>query len=426
MGQLAFLVLYAQGATIYLTNKTLERTPPVEDSVWDWGGLSSDSLVGNQVGHRSAPAPATLTKRNIKKLQKMNKLMEKIRFYPEVYPHCNKMVEVSWMGSEPFTEASPYPSTYVCPLRNLLVMLVHFGLQEISYLFVIVHTLSELCTLIESGPRKGAQGPELPISIAQKSRLWLLVRHLRSSYPQHTRIPTGETPSPHENDRVHMTTSLRSTTPMELGQFANHTISRDILPVERCSTVEVVNILIKKNLVQTAQTILQYDINGQTLTELIYSFDRKTSKLCCPTGIGGFGLSNEAVLQIRTVIDEFTRTYGFIHYSAVSPWSRSLTAYRTIRLKITTGKGLGAPGILRPDRRFYQSIAPEAPTWFLRALLSARQDVGSPANDCLLIYKYQENDRVAFLQGNEPLQTYGIVEGSEIFLNSSQLSHGEK
>jgi len=419
VGQLAFLALYAQGATIYLTHKTSEPTPPAEDSVWDWGWLSDDSLVGNQVGHQSAPSAATLTKSNIKRLQKMNKLMEKIRFYPGVCPHCNKMVEVAWMGSDPFTEASPYPPTYVCPLRNLLlVMLARFGLQEISYLFEIVHTLSELCTLVKSGPRKGAQGPDLPIPIAQKSRLWLLVTHLQSSYPQHMRIPMEETPSPHEKNQAHISTSLWNTTPMELGQFVNHDISRDILPVEKWSTVEVANILIKKNLVQTAQTILQYDINGQTLTELIYSFDQKTSKLCCPTGIGGFGLSNEAVVQIRTAIDEFTRTYGFIHYSAVSPWSRRLTTHRTIRLKITTGIGLGAPGILSPGQTgtFYQSIALEAPTQLLRALLSARQDVGSPANDCLLIYKHQENDRYAFLERNESLQTYGIVEGSEIFL----------
>jgi hypothetical protein len=180
----------------------------------------------------------------------MNKLMEKIRFYPEVCPHCNKMVEVAWMGSDPFTEASPYPPTYVCPLRNLLlVMLARFGLQEISYLFEIVHTLSELCTLVESGPRKGAQGPDLPIPIAQKSRLWLLVTHLQSSYPQHMRIPMEETPSPHEKNQAHISTSLWNTTPMELGQFVNHDIWRDILPVEKWSTVEVANILIKKNLV---------------------------------------------------------------------------------------------------------------------------------------------------------------------------------
>jgi hypothetical protein len=162
------------------------------------------------------------------------------------------------------------------------------------------------------------------------------------------RIPMEETPSPHEKNQAHISTSLWNTTPMELGQFVNHDISCDILPLEKWSTVEFANILIKMNLVQTAQTILQYDINGQTLTELIYSFDQKTSKLCCPTGIGGFGLSNEAVVQIRTAIDEFTRTYGFIHYSAVSPWSRRLTTHRTIRLKITTGIGLGAPGILGP------------------------------------------------------------------------------
>jgi hypothetical protein len=41
-----------------------------------------------------------------------------------------------------------------------------------------------------------------------------------------------ETPSPHEKNQVHISSSLRNTTPMELGQFVNHDISRDILPVE--------------------------------------------------------------------------------------------------------------------------------------------------------------------------------------------------
>ena len=164
--------------------------------------------------------------------------------------------------------------------------------------------------------------------------------------------------------------------------------------------------------------VLQLDVNGQTLTELLYSFDHSTSKLCRPTGNGGLGLSKEVVLQIQIAIDKFTRSHGFTHYSTVSPWSRRLIAHHTIQLKIITGQGLGAPGILGPGKigTFYQRIAPEAPTQSLRELLSARQDLGPSAKDCLLIYQHQENGRTDFLQNDNPLQNYGITEGSEIFL----------
>jgi hypothetical protein len=60
----------------------------------------------------------------------------------------------------------------MCTLRNLLLkMLDHFVLREIAYLFEIVHTLSELCDLIESDPRKGAQGPNLPTSLDHKTQI---------------------------------------------------------------------------------------------------------------------------------------------------------------------------------------------------------------------------------------------------------------
>ena len=37
VGQLMFLALHEQGATIYLTHKTLEPTPPMVDPLWDLG-----------------------------------------------------------------------------------------------------------------------------------------------------------------------------------------------------------------------------------------------------------------------------------------------------------------------------------------------------------------------------------------------------
>ena len=70
---------------------------------------------------------------------------------------------------------------------------------------------------------------------------------------------------------------------------------------------------------------------------------------------------------------------------------------------------LGAPGILGPGKigTFYQRIAPEAPTQSLRELLSARQDLGPSAKDCLLIYQHQENGRTDFLQNdNLPAALY--------------------
>ena len=92
--------------------------------------------------------------------------------------------------------------------------------------------------------------------------------------------------------------------------------------------------------------------------------------------------------------------------------------YHTVQLKIMTGQGLGGPGIRGPEAVgiFYQHISTVAPIQSLREILSARPDLGPPARDRLMIYYHEEKYRTDLLQNDKSLQSYGITEGSEIFL----------
>jgi hypothetical protein len=319
----------------------------------------------------------------------MNALLKEIRFYPEVCPHCHKMIKVPWEQRTPFTEASPYPSTYACPLHNILLqMLNRFGLQEIAYLFKAVHTLSELCYLIESGPQKWAKGPDIPVSLAQKSHLWLLVNHLRSTYPQCMRAYTGGTPPYREGAPDRAMVICQDTVLAKLGRIFYHTLPwPSESPIEQWPTVQVANLLLKFNLTQAALMVLSLDINGQTLTELLYYFDHATSKLCRPTCDGGLGLNNDSIMKIRSILDEFSRSQGFVHYSAISPGSRQRLAHHTIKLQIVTRQDVGSSGILGQGalKTYYQHIVPDAPTRALRELLGARPDLSPSAKDGLLM-----------------------------------------
>jgi len=164
--------------------------------------------------------------------------------------------------------------------------------------------------------------------------------------------------------------------------------------------------------------VLSLDINGQTLTELLYYFDHATSKLCRPTCDGGLGLNNDSIMKIRSILDEFSRSQGFVHYSAISPGSRQRLAHHTIKLQIVTRQDVGSSGILGQGalKTLYQHIVPDAPTLSLRELLGARPDLSPSAKDGLLMYRNPETDETITLQQDTPLQAYGIGEGSEILL----------
>ena len=393
VGQLKFLTFHTQGATIYLTRKGV--APPTLDPPWDLGWTVPDRRRET----------ATTSERNNKKIQKMNKLLKITRYEPDACHHCGRVVEVPWTRRGPPADTPPYPSSYVCPLRSLLLrMLDRFGLQEIAYLFDTIHTLSELCNVVKLSP---SRGPDLPISLDQQTRLWLLVHNLHSSFPQYRAALTQQTTSP-----------TRNMAPMELSPLWHRTISRTILPAERWTTAEVAIRLLRHDLGQASQMALRQNINGQTLTELLYTFEDNTSRLSRPTGNGGLGLSRDAVFQIQADLQGFTRIHGFVHYSIFAPRTRRLEAYHTVQLRIVTGQGLGVPGILGPEAigTFYQQIDIEEPVQALRKILSIRQDLGLAADDGHLIHRHQDNGIAHFLQNDQTLQSYGITEGSEIFL----------
>jgi hypothetical protein len=110
--------------------------------------------------------------------------------------HCSRTA-----GPNTNMRSPPYPANNTCPLHNLLIeMLDRSGLGKIAYLFDRIHTLSELSNLFgsveqnnlfDSGPRI-LQDPNLPISPEQKTRLWLLVNILHSSFPQYRVARTQE------------------------------------------------------------------------------------------------------------------------------------------------------------------------------------------------------------------------------------------
>ena len=165
--------------------------------------------------------------------------------------------------------------------------------------------------------------------------------------------------------------------------------------------------MLRHDLGQASQMALRQNINGQTLTELLYTFEDNTSRLSRPTGNGGLGLSRDAVFQIQADLQGFTRIHGFVHYSIFVPRTRRLEAYHTVQLKIVTGQGLGVPGILGPEAigTFYQQIDIEEPVQALRKILSIRQDLGLAADDGHLIHRHQDNGIAHFLQNDQTLQS---------------------
>jgi hypothetical protein len=121
------------------------------------------------------------------------------------------------------------------------------------------------------------------------------------------------------------------------------------------------------------------------------------------------------VNRIQEDVQGFTRTNGFVHYSAFAPRSRRLEAHHTVQIQILKGQGLGAPGILAPYIGIvYQRIATEETIQSLRQVLSARTDVSPMHSEEGPLTFRQDNDIVVFLQNDKTLQSYGIKEGSEI------------
>ncbi len=216
--------------------------------------------------------------------------------------HCSRTV-----GPNTNMRSPPYPSTNTCPLHNLLIeMLDRSGLGKIAYLFDRIHTLSELSNLFgsvelinlfDSGPRTGTQDPNLPISPDQKTRIWLLVNTLHSSFPQYRVDRTQEMSSE--------PTPIRDTVLMELGTLWQRTVSRH-RPVDQWTTTDVAKRLHRLDQGQTSLRALQNNIDGQSLTTLTYTFDNQThhnSKLCHPAESGGLGLNIQSVNLI--VLDLF-------------------------------------------------------------------------------------------------------------------------
>jgi hypothetical protein len=121
-----------------------------------------------------------------KDMQKMDKVWKSTHNRSGKCHHFSRTA-----GPNTNTRSPSYPSTDTCPLHNLLIeMLDHSGLGKIAYLFDRIHTLSELnslfgsaehSNLFDSGPRTGIQDPNLPISLDQQTRLWLLVNSLHSN-----------------------------------------------------------------------------------------------------------------------------------------------------------------------------------------------------------------------------------------------------
>jgi hypothetical protein len=274
-----------------------------------------------------------------KDMQKMDELWKSTHNRSRKCHHCSRTV-----GSNTNMRSPSYPSTNTCPLQNLLIeMLDRSGLGKIAYLFDRIHTLSELSNLFgsaeqsnffDSGPRTEVQDPNLPISPDQKTRLWMLVNSLHSSFPQYKVARTQEMNTE--------PTPIRDTGQMELGSLWQRTVSRH-RPVEQWTTTDVAKLLHRLDQDQTSLLALQNNIDGQVLTTLLYTFDKQAhhnSKLCHPTESGGLGLSIQAVNWIQEDVQGFTRTNGFVHYSASAPRSRRLEAHRTVQIQIHRTSGV--------------------------------------------------------------------------------------
>jgi hypothetical protein len=188
--------------------------------------------------------------------------------------------------------------------------------------------------------------------------------------------------------------------------------------VEQWTTTDVAKRLHRLDQGQTSLLALQNNIDGQTLTTILYTFGKQAhhnNKLCHQAESGGLGLSIQAVNWIQEDVQGFTRTNGFVHYSASDPRSRRLEVHHTVQIQILKGQGLGAPRILAPYIGIvYQRIATEETIQSLRQVLSARADVSPMHTEEGPLTFRQENGIVVFIQNDNTLQRYGITEGSEI------------
>jgi hypothetical protein len=141
IGQLKFLALHAQGATIYLTSRPRSNdppdTPPTVDPAWDLGWM---------IPHPEREIPTIAKKKYDKNMQQMDEAWKSTFNRSGKCHHCSRTA-----GPNTNTTSPSYPSTDTCPLHNLLIeMLDRSGLGKIAYLFDRIHTLSELSNLLGS------------------------------------------------------------------------------------------------------------------------------------------------------------------------------------------------------------------------------------------------------------------------------------
>jgi hypothetical protein len=128
VGQLKFLALHDQGASIYLTSHPRgndpPNTPPTVDPTWDLGWM---------VLHPEREILTISEKKYNKNMQKMDELWKSTHNRSGKYHHCRRIA-----GPNTNMRSPPYPVNNTCPLHNLLIeMLDRSSLGKIVYLFDI-------------------------------------------------------------------------------------------------------------------------------------------------------------------------------------------------------------------------------------------------------------------------------------------------
>ncbi len=138
--------------------------------------------------------------------------------------------------------------------------------------------------------------PEFPISLYHTTQLWLLVGHLLTTFPQYTISPTPEAPPDRDRDSArHITNPMQIMGPAELDPLWNRTPTRNVGPIASWTTVEIVNLLTSGAICpgpdrptgcmdQAVLAILEKDMDGQALTELLYELDKNSIQRHIPTG----------------------------------------------------------------------------------------------------------------------------------------------
>jgi hypothetical protein len=188
-------------------------------------------------------------------------------------------------------------------------------------------------------------------------------------------------------------TPIRDTGLMELGSLWQRTVSRH-RPVEQWTTTDVAKHLHRlygpystTSTDELSLWALQNNIDGQVLTTLLYTFDKlvhHNSKLCHPAESGGLGLSIQAVNWIQEDVQGFTRTNGFVHYSAFAPRSRRLEAHHTVQIQIRRLRPRGRRDcqvwVQRPLHRstpplVFSHLGQERPAHWLAQFCSAQREM---------------------------------------------------